>query len=305
MILRYVATAADEGKKVYMVLRRELMVSDGLVRRLKQAGTIFVNGDSVYTDRRLLPGETLTANITAAEPPCDLVPEAGDLEILYENEGLLAVNKPSGVITHPSRSRYTGTLANFVAGYLEKTAGDGHCHAVNRLDRDTSGVVLFAKSSYMKARAAGALGEPDAEKAYATIICGRMEEVAGTINQPIRRLEEKNMRRIVSPDGQRAVTHYETLASIDVQGHCVSLLRIRLETGRTHQIRVHFHHAGHPVLGDILYYSEESRTVSEALGIPTQALHAQKLTFTEPLSGQRLTLTAAPPPVFDLFTHTR
>jgi 23S rRNA pseudouridine1911/1915/1917 synthase len=298
MLLKYAASAQDAGKKVYHILRRELLLSDTMTRRLKKAGAILVDGAPAFTDRRLAAGETLTVDIGAAEPDCSLVPEKGSLDILYEDAGLLAINKPAGIITHPSRARYTGTLANLVAGYLEETSGDGRCHAVNRLDRDTSGVVLFAKNSYMKALAGASLAAPDAEKQYLALAAGVMEQPSGTIELPIRRYREGDMLRVPAPDGQRAVTHYETVSVIRAGGGLVSLLRLRLETGRTHQIRVHCLASGCPVLGDQLYATEASRALSASLGIASQALHAQRLAFTEPISRRPLVLTAEPPEAF-------
>ena len=277
------------------------MISETMTRRLKQAGAIFVDGKPAFTDRLVEDGETLTVDIAAAEPPCEIVPETGDLDILHEDAMLLAVNKPSGVITHPSRSRYTGTLANFVAGYLAETSGDGRCHAVNRLDRDTSGVVLFAKNSYMKARAGEALSAPGAEKSYIALVAGIPDEPQAAIDLPIRRLREGDMLRVIAPDGQRAVTHYETISVLRLPEGDISLLRLRLDTGRTHQIRVHCLALGHPVLGDILYATDASRALSGCLGIATQALHAARLSFTEPIAGQNLTLAAKAPDVFDRF----
>ena len=295
MILTYGVTEADSGKKVYTILRRELWVSVALTRRLKQVQAIFLNGQPVFTDRIVSAGDTVTVDIAAAEPPCDNIPEAGEPHILYEDAGLIAVSKPSGILTHPSRARYTGTLSNHVAGYLLETTGSGCCHAVNRLDRDTSGIVLFAKNSYMKARASEALATADAEKEYLALICGTLEPSTGTLDMPIKRRAEGEMLRIAAPDGQRAVTNYETIGTGLVKARPVSILRLRLETGRTHQIRVHLHAAGHPVLGDTLYCTEESRLVSESLGIASQALHARRLSFTEPVSGIRLTLLAPAP----------
>jgi 23S rRNA pseudouridine1911/1915/1917 synthase len=302
MVLKYSVGEQDNenGRKVYSIMRRELRISAALTRRLKQAGAIFVEGEPAYTDRLVVTGESVEIDITAAEPPCDVVPEQGDMEVLYENDGLLAVNKASGIIVHPSRAKYTGTLANYVAGYLQRASGDGRCHAVNRLDRDTSGVVLFAKNSYMKALASEALAAPEAKKEYMALVLGSVEEPQGTIDQPIKRFREGDMLRVAAPDGQRAVTHYETVQKARAGGYEISLLRLRLETGRTHQIRVHCQHLGHPVLGDILYYSAQSRAVSEALGIYTQALHAYKLTFIDPLTGALIELQATLPQVFSI-----
>jgi 23S rRNA pseudouridine1911/1915/1917 synthase len=288
------------------------MVSATLTRRLKAAGAISVSGALVFTDYKLSPGETLSVDITAAEPLCDCLPEKGNLEILFENEGLLAVNKPAGIIVHPSRSKNSGTLLNFAAGYLgtqkadstglcEREEGEATpiltaapCHGVNRLDRDTSGVVLIAKNSYMKALASKALSESSAVKEYLALVYGAMQE-NGVIDAPIRRLMERNMLRITSQDGQRAVTHYEPIKIISAGDSSATLLRLRLETGRTHQIRVHCLHAGHPVLGDRLYCTDESRKASQAFGVEAQALHAHKLAFEEPLSGNPVEITAPAP----------
>ncbi|MCL2366082.1 MAG: RluA family pseudouridine synthase [Oscillospiraceae bacterium] len=329
MLLKFYVEEKDRDKTVHSVLRRDLKVSATMLRRLKLADVIHVSGKSVFTNYKLSPGETLEVDIGGAEQPCDNLPEYGALEMLFENEGLLAVNKPSGVLVHPSRSRNTGTLSNFVAGYISGMKDDDvlcatppmgtqmACHAVNRLDRDTSGVVLFAKNSYMKDLASKALSASEARREYLALVYGKMPE-CGTIDAPIKRFEERNLLRVVAPDGQRAVTHFETLEVFDIvdgnesaspseQGYvagalmipaikgvssAVSLVRFRLETGRTHQIRVHGLHIGHPILGDKLYCTNESMATSQMLGVETQALHAQLLALTEPLSGAYMEITA-------------
>ena len=313
MILTYIAAEKDSGRTVHSIVRREFRVSTALLRRLKASLAISVSGDPVFTDYVLAPGEVVTVDIAAAEHPCDNIPEQGSLEVLFENEGLIAVNKPTGMLVHPSRSRYSGTLANFVAGYLGAVQGahprSAACHAVNRLDRDTSGVVLFAKNSYMKALASQALSycaalPSDAalssntalqDKApireYLALVYGVMPG-SGTIDAPIRRLEERNMLRVVSEDGQRAVTHFETIKVIEAGDERLSLVLLNLETGRTHQIRVHCRHIGHPVLGDMLYNTEGSRILSKTLDVTTQALHAHRLAFIDPISGQRIEIIA-------------
>lgn len=292
MAQKHVASSQDNGKILYHYLRREMHFSASLVRRLKNAHALFVNGRPVYTNHVLNTGDVVEVDLLAAEPPCDLVPENGPLEILDENEGLIAVNKPAGILVHPSHARYTGTLSNFVAGYMANTYGLGCCHAVNRLDRDTSGVVLFAKNSHYKDLAAKALKEAGALKEYLALAFGQFSEEKGTISLPIKRLEEGNMLRIVSPDGQDAVTHYEVLGGGILEGEYVSLLKLRLETGRTHQIRVHCLALGHPLLGDVLYHTQASSALSEKLGISAQALHAFRLQFCDPVTSTFKTLTA-------------
>ncbi|MCL2200686.1 MAG: RluA family pseudouridine synthase [Oscillospiraceae bacterium] len=292
MKLSYTALEKDIGRTVHSIMRKELRISATMMRRLKQSDAISVSGTSVFTNFALSQGDTVTIDLSAAEPPCDNIPEFADIEILFENEGILAVNKPVGMLIHPSRARHTGTLSNYVAGYLTAP-----CHAVNRLDRDTSGVVLFAKNSYMKHLASQSLSAPDAKKEYLALVCGEISE-QGTIDVPITRLEERNLIRVPSPGGQRAVTHFQRLELIIGATSSLtlaSLVKFSLETGRTHQIRVHCLHIGHPILGDKLYSNESSTAVSQSLGITTQALHAQLLGFTEPLSGQYIEITATPP----------
>lgn len=291
MILSYtVPDGAD--RKVYNILRRELKASAALVRRLKLSGAIFANGEPVYTDRMLSPGEVLTADVSACEPECDIVPEDGELHILYEDDGMLVLNKPCGILVHPSHARYTGTLANFAAGYLLKKEGSGVVHAVNRLDRDTGGVVVFAKNSYMKSVLSDALGEDVAVKKYLAVVYGEMSPAYGTIDAPIKRITEIDMKRQVSPDGQRSVTHYETVGVHEVSGEKISLLSLTLETGRTHQIRVHCTHMGYPLLGDCLYYTEMSEKFSERIGTHEQMLHAASLSFVHPLTSEKLEFKA-------------
>lgn len=283
--LSYTAIKKDEGRELKNVLRSDMLLSATLIRKLKNTGGIYVNSRPVFTNYRLSEGDEVTLDLSSAEGESGVVPEAGEICILYEDEWLIAVNKPSGQLSHPSRARYTGTLANFVSGYL-----GGVCHAVNRLDRDTSGIVLFAKSSYAKALAAGALSSGSAEKTYFALVCGGFEEAEGVIDAPIMRLEERDMRRGVREGGDRAVTHYRVKRSFERFGEKLTLLEIRLETGRTHQIRVHFEHIAHPLIGDVLYYTEKSRILSEKMGINAQALHAEGLSFIHPFTGDNVEL---------------
>ena len=292
MILTYNVTEKHDKKTLLMLLRKEMRLSAGMVRRLKAVQGIFVNGKPVYTNFTVSTGDVVTADIGAAEPECDIVPEDGDVSVLFENEGLLAVNKPAGLIVHPTHSRYTGTLSNFVAGYLLKTTGSAVCHAVNRLDRDTSGVVLFSKNSHYKDLAGQALADDSASKEYLALVHGFFDEPRGTIDAPIKRLEEMKLLRVIAQDGQQAVTHYEVLKSGTVCGCDVTLLRLRLETGRTHQIRVHTLSIGHPILGDKMYCTKDSAACSEKLFLDTQSLHAETLSFIDPVSNKAVSVAA-------------
>lgn len=292
MILKFKVPACRQGVKISQVLRGDMGLSAAIVRRLKLAGGIYVDGESVFTNFILSAGQEIEVDIMSAEPPCGIVPESGRVDILYEDGGLLALNKPAGIITHPSRAQYLGSLSNYAAGYLENTRGDGRCHCVNRLDRGTSGAVLFAKNSFMAQKCAAALKMPDSHKHYTALAYGRPQEDSGVIRLPIYRPDSRDIMRTVHEDGQNAVTHYKVLRTFSVLGETVSLLFFRLDTGRTHQIRVHCKAAGFPLLGDKMYCTESSSALSEKLGIFSQALHCRSLSFTHPISGSRIVIDA-------------
>ena len=296
MILRYTAGERDDGRKLYYVLRDELQISATLLRRMKRLQAISVNGEPAFTDRRLRPGETVTADVSAAEPPCGLIPEAGELSVLREDEGMLAVNKSPGILTHPTHARNTGTLLNAAAGYLAARGEPPVCHAVNRLDRDTSGVTVLAKNSYMKAFLAAELAEGGKEYLALVLLGPPTDE--GVADMPIGREEPPGMRRFVTGSGQRAVTRWRVLA----RREGAALVSLALETGRTHQIRVHMAALGCPVLGDRLYATADSAALSERMGIARQALHARSLRYYDRLTGRETTLTApVTRPEFDAF----
>ena len=291
MILQHQVTEQEGGVALLHILRRSMGLSGAIVRGLKRSGGLEVDGVLRFTNYLVSPGEIVTAHVSRAEKQeSDNLPESGPVEILFEDEGLIAVNKPAGLIVHPTHSRNHGTLSNFVAGYLLETTHSPICHIVNRLDRDTSGVVLFAKNAYMKTRASAALSL--GEKRYFAICLGTLCPPDGVIDLPIRRVRERDMLRIVAPDGRRAVTHYRTVHQGQMDGQTYSVLDITLETGRTHQIRVHCLANGAPLLGDQLYFSEESRAFSEKHGLTRQLLHSRRLTFIHPLSGETLVINA-------------
>lgn len=292
MILEHTITAAEDGAELLAILKKSMALSATAIKRLKRADGIKIDGRTAFTNYRVSRGEKLC--VTLRDSPPDIIPQKGEIEILYEDEGFLAVNKPKGMLVHPSRARNTGTLSNFVLDYLINEGGGGgtSCHTVNRLDRDTSGAVLFAKNSHMKNLAVKSLREPESKKEYIALVCGVPEEKEAVMDMPIRRLRERDMRRIVSQDGDRAVTHYAVLVSGRYKGKEISLVRFRLMTGRTHQIRVHCHWSGFPIIGDCLYYTPFSRAVSEAIGVDGQMLHCERLEFIHPMKGELLSIKA-------------
>ena len=273
----------DAGRVLKRVLRDRLCLSTAMLRSAKYGGSILLNGESVFVTAEVSSGDLI--EVYLPEEAADYPAEEGPVSVIWEDEHFMALDKPAGIITHPTHSRIGGTLANYALFHSLAHGGAG-CHAVNRLDRDTSGVILFAKSAYAKSITTGL----DYEKLYLALVYGSPVNDRGSVDLPIKRANESDMRRITAPDGVPSLTHYEVLTRYDG----FSLLRLRLETGRTHQIRVHLSAIGHPLLGDRLYCSEASDAVSQALGVPHHLLHAESLRFIHPLSGTEILLQSRP-----------
>lgn len=274
MELNYLAER--DGEQVGNVLRHRLGISVTLLRRLKYADAIRVNGESVYTTALLRKGDVLTVRPDACDVPPDVPAQAGALELLYEDEICFALNKPAGTLVHPSHAQYTDTLLNYA---LERFGGNPQ--PVNRLDRDTSGVVLYAKCAWAKELLCRALSEGSRRKEYLGLVFGVPPAAEGTLTWPIRRRAEHDMERVCAPDGAPAVTRYFLEKTLPCG---CSLLRLSLETGRTHQLRVHLRELGCPLVGDRLYHSPESAAFSERFAVSGQLLHAAVLSFTNPFT---------------------
>ena len=269
-------------------LRTELGLSSSLVKSLKTGGVFRVNGEPVFTDFPVQPGDVVTALLT--EDPPDFPAQDLPLDILYEDEALLAVDKGPGLWVHPSPSRYTGTLANGVAGYFSRTKQPCGVHVVTRLDRDTFGVVLLSKHAHIHALLCQSQRAGQLRKTYQATVRGSMPEPSGIIDLPIRRRDGGSLLREVHPDGQAAVTRYRVL---NERGG-LSLLELEPVTGRTHQLRVHCAALGCPILGD-RDYGGGSDTV------PHQQLCAVSLTLPHPLTGEPLTIYSRQRPFFPKF----
>ncbi len=275
--------AARSGR-LSSFLKEEMGMSTGLMNRLKWKDGILVNGIPQHTDYPVQPGDVITAPLDEETP--EYPPEQGDLTILYEDAHLLAVDKPVGMLIHPSHSRNTGTLANLVAGYYEKTGQSCAFHPMTRLDRDTFGIVLLAKNSHVHRL----LQQAQVQKTYRALVFGQPED-SGFIDAPIARREKPSLLRFVSPEGKPSLTEYRVLQRYE---GC-ALLALRPITGRTHQLRVHCAHMGHPILGDPQYGNAESLAFAPKL--PHQLLQAFSLELEHPLTGAHLyleTKTAGP-----------
>ena len=271
---------AKGGGRLSAVLKEELKMSTGLLNRAKWTDGLRVNGQSVHTDYQVTPGDEIV--VLLEEKQAQYPAESGPLTILYEDASLLAVDKPAGMLIHPSRNRLTGTLANLVQGHYAAQGMTAAFHPLTRLDRDTFGIVLIAKSAYVHAL----LQEQRPRKLYYARTFGGPVEDAGIIDAPIARKPLPSLLREVRPDGKPSLTRYRVLERREES----CLLELEPVTGRTHQLRLHCAHMGFPILGDPQYGSAASVAYSQGLGLTTQLLCAKSLEFTHPVTGETLHL---------------
>lgn len=271
-------TATREGR-LSSFLRQEMKMSTGLMNRLKWGDGIRVNGQPQHTDYPVKTGDVITVGMDEPEP--DYPAEDGELTILYEDAHLLAVDKPAGMLIHPSRSRNDGTLANLVVGYYRRTGQKCAFHPVTRLDRDTFGITLLAKNAYAHAL----MQETALQKTYHALTCGGPDEDSGIIDAPIARRELPSLLRYVSPEGKPSLTEFRVL-----ERGVFCRLALSPVTGRTHQLRVHCAYKGYPILGDPQYSNAASRVQSEKLGLTSQLLCAKRLEFIHPITGEPMCL---------------
>ena len=271
---------AKGGGRLSAVLKEELKMSTGLLNRAKWADGLRVNGQSVHTDYQVTPGDEIV--VLLEEKQAQYPAESGPLTILYEDASLLAVDKPAGMLIHPSRNRLTGTLANLVQGHYAAQGMTAAFHPLTRLDRDTFGIVLIAKSAYVHAL----LQEQRPRKRYRARTFGGPGAEAGIIDAPIARKPLPSLLREVRPDGKPSLTRYRVLERREES----CLLELEPVTGRTHQLRLHCAHMGFPILGDPQYGSAASVAYSQGLGLTTQLLCAKSLEFTHPITGETLHL---------------
>ena len=275
MELRHTATRLG---RLSSFLKNEMDMSTGLMNRLKWNNKILVNGKPEHNDFTVRPGDVIVALLDEEAP--QFPAQKGKLSIIYEDEHILAVDKPAGILIHPSRATMTGTLANFVLGHYQATGQNSAFHPLTRLDRDTFGIVLIAKNSHIHAL----LSEKQKiQKTYHALVLGIPRDTRGTINAPIARRPLPSLLRYVHPSGKPSITEYRLLSS---DGTC-SLLELKPITCRTHQLRVHCAFKGVPILGDPQYGNERAQSFATH-----QQLCAKTLSFTHPITGEVMRLTS-------------
>lgn len=284
MNLSYQIDKDEHYDNVLHVLKEQFLLSDRLITKLKKANKIYLNFLPTYTKKSVTVGDTVSVLIDFEEDNSNIVASNIPLNIIYEDDYLLVLNKPANIAIHPSILHFYNSLSNGVKFYFDKLGLKKKIRIVNRLDRNTSGIVIFAKNEYIQECLIKQMKTNEFKKEYLAIAKGILESKSGTLNFPIARKEGSIIERTVTSDGDSAITHYDVVKEFNN----LSLVHIVLETGRTHQIRVHFSHIGHPILGDTLYGSPSEL-------INRQALHSYKLTFIHPVTKKVLSLEAPLP----------
>ena len=282
-VLIHTVLPQEAGLTVRELLTARFAVSSSLRRQLFcREEAILLNRKAVFLSTRVTAGDVLAVDVTDPEGSTSIVPVDFPLAVLWEDEHLLAVDKPAGITVHGAAlTEEAITVAGAAAHYL----GSAAVHVVNRLDRGTSGVMLIAKNGYMHGRCTALLHTEGFCREYCAVCEGAPAPLRGTIDAPIGRDETSLLRRCVRPDGQRAVTEYEVLSVHSGR----ALVRLLPHTGRTHQLRVHMAHISHPLVGDWLYGTEDKALITRP------ALHSYRLRFTHPLTGEVIEVTAPLP----------
>lgn len=284
MQLKYIIKEHDNYSTVKELLKAYFKISDRLLLRLKNSQNIFLNGLPTYVSKSLKTNDEVTVLIDFIEDNSNIVPTKMNLDIIYEDEYYIVINKSSNLPVHPSMLHYENSLSNGIKYYFDSIGLKKKIRPVNRLDKDTSGIVIFAKNEYIQECLVSQMKTMDFEKQYIAVCDGIFETKKGSIDLPIARKNGSIIERCIDSSGDHAVTHYEVLQA----QHNISIVKCLLETGRTHQIRVHLSAIGHPILGDTLYGNKSS-------DINRQLLHAYNVKFIHPIT-KILTNYVAPIP---------
>ena len=289
-----ILTADRSGERADAALARlSGTLTRSAAQRLLEAGQVTSHGRVLKKNDRLEAGDPLEVEIPAPQP-LELTAEDIPLDIVYEDGDLIVLNKPKGLVVHPAAGHWSGTLVNALLHHcrdsLSGINGALRPGIVHRIDKDTSGLLVVAKNDFAHQNLAAQLQDHSLAREYVCLVTGGMRADSGTVDAPIGRHPTDRKRMAVVADGRPAVTHWQVLERFS--GY--TLLKCRLETGRTHQIRVHMAHIGHPIVGDMVYGRKKPE-----LGQDTQCLHARAITFRHPRSGETVTLTCPLPPYLE------
>lgn len=285
MTLKYIVKD-EKYQNINQILKQEFHISARLQHKLIVEKHVYLNNLSVDTRSTVSQNDIITVNLDFKEENENIVPTKMNLDIIYEDDALLILNKPAGIAVHPSHSHYEDTLSNGIKYYFESIGLKRKIRPVNRLDLNTSGLIIFAKNEYVQECLIQQMASNLFKKEYLAIVIGHFKNSKGTIDLPIARKENSIIERCISAtNGQSSITDYEVLQELEINSECLSIVKCCLRTGRTHQIRVHMSAIGHPLLGDTLY-----GTPSEL--IDRQALHSYRISFVHPLTNEVLEFTS-------------
>ena len=277
MNLKYIVTN-NKYKDINQILKQEFNISARLQHKLIREKHVLLNGKIIDTRSSIVLNDVITINLNFNEESENIISIQIPLNIIYEDECFLILNKPAGIAVHPSILHYTDSLANGVKFYFESIGLKRKIRPINRLDLNTSGIIIFAKNEYVQECLIKQMQNSTFQKYYIAFVEGTFTNKEGTINLPIARKENSIIERCISENGQTAITDYKVLSEYNN----FSIVECHLQTGRTHQIRVHMSATNHPLLGDTLYGSSSDL-------INRQALHCYKVSFTHPITKQSLT----------------
>ncbi|RCX16816.1 23S rRNA pseudouridine1911/1915/1917 synthase [Anaerobacterium chartisolvens] len=294
MNIKYIVDEQHSGKTVKFILKNIIELSERFIKRLKNSGGILCNSAPAYVNSMVKNGDIIEVLMDFTEESEDIIPQNLGINIIFEDEWMIALDKPPHMVVHPTFNYPSGTVANAVCYYLRQKGEFKKIRPVSRLDRDTSGIIVFAKNPFVQEALIRQMKDKTFSKEYMGVVYGNMEQAEGTIDLPIDRKPGSIITRHIAPSGMPSVTHYSVLESLNN----FSLLRFKLETGRTHQIRVHCQAIGHPIVGDSLYphiMTEPGSPCLPAGVADRQALHSYKVCFIHPFS-KKVTELAAPLP---------
>ena len=275
-----ISYTSEENATLKEVLLDKLNFSVRSLAKMKREKTVLVNGQFKKPSTNIVKGDLIEVKID--EDMANFEPQNLNLDIIYDDFDIIMVNKPPFMVVHPTKSHFDKTIANGVTDYIIKKNEKVKVRFVNRLDMNTSGLVIVAKNAYAHHVLSKDMSDDKVSKKYITVVKGIVKDDEGTINQPIYRPTEDSVKRVVDERGQASITHYKVLERLND----ATVLEVKLETGRTHQIRVHMNYIGHGIIGDELY-----GYVDETL-INRQALHAYSLEFMQPRTKENLVFKA-------------
>lgn len=281
--IEYRVTNDNDNQKVSQILRNYLKLSRGEMRRIKRCAGLMVNDQTVRSNSLVKEGDLIRVNLQDDDVQ-PVIPQDIPLDIIFEDEHILVVNKPPDMLVHPLSYHVLDTLANGVIYHWQQQGHNSKFRAVSRLDKDTSGVILIAKSSYICHQLSGQMKNNMCRREYLAVVHNRITADSGIIDFPIGRPNDNSLIFGVTPQGKEAITHFTVIKRFTGG----SLVKLRLETGRTHQIRVHMRHLGHPLMGDDLYGGSLDL-------IQRQALHSWRLEFNHPVTKEHMRLEATLP----------